>query len=160
MAPQTYRVKTKKLSARHTAAVRVQSPPAQIADAFRSVLPEVVDSLTRQGVSAAGPPFARFFDYSDELADFEAGFPVAAPVAPEGRVAAGELPGAGSRAPSTAAPTTTCSAPTTRSATGCSHTTTTPPARCGRSTSPARSRPMTRPAGRPRSCGRCASRRP
>lgn len=93
MAPQTYRVKTKKLSARHTAAVRVQSPPAQIADAFRSVLPEVVDSLTRQGVSAAGPPFARFFDYSDELADFEAGFPVAAPVAPEGRVAAGELPG-------------------------------------------------------------------
>lgn len=93
MAPQTYRVKTKKLPPQRTAAVRVTAPPARIGEAFRGALPEVIDSLSRQRASTAGPPFARFFDYGDEQADFEVGIPVSAPVAAEGRVEPGELPG-------------------------------------------------------------------
>lgn len=93
MAQQTYRVKAKRLSLQRTAVVRVTARPAQIGETFRGVLPEVLDSVTRQGVSVAGPPFARFFDYSPEQADFEVGVPVSAPLAPEGRVEPGELPG-------------------------------------------------------------------
>jgi effector-binding domain-containing protein len=57
------------------------------------VFPEVASYLEGTGTSPAGPPFARFFDYTEDEADFEAGFPVAEPVPGEGRIAAGELPG-------------------------------------------------------------------
>lgn len=57
------------------------------------MFPEVASYLEGTGASAAGPPFARFFDFTEDEADFEAGFPVAEPIAGEGRIAAGELPG-------------------------------------------------------------------
>jgi effector-binding domain-containing protein len=60
---------------------------------LRGVLGEVAECASRQGVAIEGPPFARFFDYTDEQADFEAGFPVSAPLRAEGRVEPGELPG-------------------------------------------------------------------
>jgi len=88
-----YEIKTRKLSPRHTAVLRVTSPPAEVGAAFRGVLPEVAECISRQGVTVDGPPFARFFDYSEDEADFEAGFPVSEAVQGEGRVAASELPG-------------------------------------------------------------------
>jgi effector-binding domain-containing protein len=88
-----YTIKTRKLKPQPIAAIRVTANPAGIGEAFREVLPEVASYLERAGASPAGPPLARFFDYSEEEADFEAGFPVPEPVESEGRVAAGELPG-------------------------------------------------------------------
>jgi AraC family transcriptional regulator len=88
-----YEIKTRKLSPRQTAVVRVSSPPREIGAAFRSALPDVAECISRQGVAVDGPPFARFFDYTDERADFEAGFPVSEPVRAEGRIEPGELPG-------------------------------------------------------------------
>lgn len=57
------------------------------------MLPEVASYLEGAGASPAGAPFARFFDYAEDEADFEAGFPLSEPVSGEGRIAAGELPG-------------------------------------------------------------------
>jgi len=88
-----YSIKTAKLKPQAVAAIHVTTPPARIAEAFREVLPEVASYLEDIGVSPAGPPFARFFDYTEEEADFEAGFPVAEPVPGDDRVIAGELPG-------------------------------------------------------------------
>ena len=88
-----YDIKTRKLAACDTAVLRVSSPPAEIAAALRSALPEVAECVSRQGVAIEGPPFARFFDYDDERADFEAGYPVSAPLRAEGRVEPGRLPG-------------------------------------------------------------------
>jgi effector-binding domain-containing protein len=88
-----YSIKTTKLKPRPIAAIRVTTPPARLGEAFREVLPEVASYLERVGVSPAGPPFARFFDYTEDEADLEAGFPVNEAVAGEGRVIAGELPG-------------------------------------------------------------------
>jgi effector-binding domain-containing protein len=88
-----YEIKTRKLSPRHTAVLGLSSPPAEIGAALRGALSEVADCISRQGVTVEGPPFARFFDYTDEQADFEAGFPVSEPVRAEGRVESGELPG-------------------------------------------------------------------
>lgn len=88
-----YTIKTTKLKPRAVVAIRVAVPPARITDAFGEVLPEVLAHVERAGARPDGPPFARYFDYSEDEADFEAGYPVAKPVAGEGRVAAGELPG-------------------------------------------------------------------
>jgi effector-binding domain-containing protein len=88
-----YDVKTTKLKPRHTAVIRVTAPPGKIGEALHVVLPEVSEHLSGQGTSPAGPPFVRYFDYTDEEADFEAGFPVERPITPQGRVEAGELPG-------------------------------------------------------------------
>ncbi len=87
-----YDIKTRKLSSQRTAVVRVVSSSAEIGETLRRALGEVADSLARQGVEPSGHPFARFFDYTAEQADFEAGFPVSGPVRAEGRVEPGELP--------------------------------------------------------------------
>jgi effector-binding domain-containing protein len=88
-----YEIKTRKLSPQHIAAIRVTAVPSEIGEALRAVLPEVSGYLDQEGVSPSGPPFARFFDYTEDEADFEAGYPVERPVAGAGRVEAGELPG-------------------------------------------------------------------
>jgi effector-binding domain-containing protein len=71
----------------------VTTEPARIGEAFREVLPEVASYLEGAGASPAGAPLARFFDYTEDEADFEAGFPLSEAVSGEGRIAAGELPG-------------------------------------------------------------------
>jgi hypothetical protein len=62
--------------------------PAFLAGAYA----EVLDVVATQVVAVAGPPFARYA-MSDRGFDVEAGFPTRSPVAPTGRVEAGELPG-------------------------------------------------------------------
>jgi len=75
------------------AAIHVVCAPSRIGDALGETLPEVGAYLERVGVSPAGPPFARYFDFSEDEADFEAGFPLSAPADGEGRITTGELPG-------------------------------------------------------------------
>jgi effector-binding domain-containing protein len=49
--------------------------------------------LQQTGAQAAGPPFVRYFTFEEVETDFEMGVPVVKPVAGEGRIASGELPG-------------------------------------------------------------------
>lgn len=76
-----------------TAAIRVATTQAEISAVLDRLFPEVWAELERQGVPAAGPPFARWHHFAADRVDLEAGFPVAAPVAGAGRIVAGALPG-------------------------------------------------------------------
>lgn len=88
-----YLVRTKKLKPQPTAAIHVVCEPSGVSEAMWRVLPEIGAYLERAGVAPVGGPFARYFDYTEDEADFEGGFMLTEPVAGEGRIAAGELPG-------------------------------------------------------------------
>lgn len=53
---------------------------------------EVMDKVAAQGIAFTGPMFSYHFKMDPEVFDFEVGVPVAAPVAPAGRVQPGRLP--------------------------------------------------------------------
>jgi effector-binding domain-containing protein len=75
------------------ASIRTPIRSDQIHRSLALLLPEVMACLTDAGASAAGPPFARFHAEKEGEIDFEAGVPVAAPIAPNGRVKPSTLPG-------------------------------------------------------------------
>lgn len=53
-----------------------------------------IGSYLRQiGAQPAGPPYVRYHTFEESKTDFELGVPVGEPVAGEGRIARGELPG-------------------------------------------------------------------
>lgn len=52
----------------------------------------VMAALTRQGVSPVGPPVGIYFGMPSETVDVAAGFPVAAPIEPDGDVGVTRLP--------------------------------------------------------------------
>jgi effector-binding domain-containing protein len=68
--------------------VTVADIPGFIGGAFG----EVIQTLSGQGLSPAGPPFGRYVAVDDGF-DVEAGFPTTGVVQPSGRVVACELPG-------------------------------------------------------------------
>jgi effector-binding domain-containing protein len=86
-------IKTTRLRPQPIATIRVTTEPSRMGETLHDVLPEVRSYLERVGANPAGPPFVRYFNYDEDEADFEAGFPVAESVPGEGRIAAGELPG-------------------------------------------------------------------
>ena len=88
-----YDVKARKLSAQRTAVIRVSAPPDRVAAEIRAAIAEVATCLDRQRVGATGPPLARYFDFSEDGAELEAGFPVTEGFRAEGRVQASELLG-------------------------------------------------------------------
>jgi effector-binding domain-containing protein len=55
---------------------------------------ELMATLADQGIAPAGPWYTHHLRMDPEIFDFEIGVPVAGPVAPAGRVVAGELPAA------------------------------------------------------------------
>ena len=86
------RYQIQRLKAQPAAVVRahvaVDGIPHFLAGAFR----EVRAVMAAQGVQGSGAPFARYA-MNDRGFDVEAGLPTRVPVAPTGRVEAGELPG-------------------------------------------------------------------
>ncbi len=76
------------------AIVRLTIPRAEMAQAFPRAIHEILDALADQGITPAGPPFARHLRHDPEVFDFEVGFPVEHPVRSRGRVNGGELPAA------------------------------------------------------------------
>jgi AraC family transcriptional regulator len=84
-----------------TVVVRVSAPTPTIGELFDLHLPNIADRIADLGGEPAGPPFARYHDYSAESVDVELGIPVVAPVAnlrsvgesEAGEVAASQLPG-------------------------------------------------------------------
>jgi len=73
-------------------AIRVVTRPAEIDALVAQILTLLGDHLEKLGVRPNGPPFARHYEFREEHVELEAGFPLADPVAGEGRLAAGELP--------------------------------------------------------------------
>src|SRR5712692_757561 len=88
-----YDVQLKEIEKQPTVVARGETTPDKLGETFAELLPEVSAYLAAKGVEPAGPPFGRFFDYTKDHVDMEAGFPVAAPAGGEGRVQPSELPG-------------------------------------------------------------------
>lgn len=57
------------------------------------MLPARFGYLQQRGAQPAGPPFARYHAFEESETDLENGIPLAAPVAGEGWIADGTLPG-------------------------------------------------------------------
>lgn len=81
-----------------TAVVRAEVPVAEISGFLGGAFGEVMGAISAAGQNPAGPPFARY-DFLEvpagapETFVVEAGFPVNAPVEPNGRVEPSVLPG-------------------------------------------------------------------
>lgn len=76
-----------------TAALRERVPMSDLTAFFDRAFHAASTVLERQGVAITGPPFAVYFDMPTDSVDIAAGFPAAAPVAPEDGVRGLELPG-------------------------------------------------------------------
>jgi hypothetical protein len=75
-----------------TAVVRLTVPRERIAHVMAPAILEVMGTVAAQRVGVAGAWFVRYLRMEGTLLEFEAGVPVAAPVAPAGRVTPGTLP--------------------------------------------------------------------
>ena len=75
-----------------TAVIHRVVPMAEITDFFDRSFTELATVLARQGITPAGPAFARYAGPPDDTADIEVGFPLHDPVEPEGNVERSSLP--------------------------------------------------------------------
>jgi effector-binding domain-containing protein len=80
--------------AQMTAVIRLTIPRAEIQKVMGPGITELVTTVAAQGVGPAGPVYSHHFKMDPASFDFEIGVPVRAPVAPTGRVQAGQLPAA------------------------------------------------------------------
>jgi effector-binding domain-containing protein len=80
------------LAAGPAALVRLTVPRPEIGNVMGPGLAELTQTVAAQGIEATGPWFTHHLRMDPEVFDFEIGVPVAAPVAPQGRVVPGELP--------------------------------------------------------------------
>jgi effector-binding domain-containing protein len=87
-----YQVSRIELEAQPAAVVRGEVGADGIAAFLGGAFGEVMGLLGSQGISPAGPPFARF-EMSGELIGIEAGFPYDGQLRPVGRVELTTLPG-------------------------------------------------------------------
>jgi effector-binding domain-containing protein len=81
-------------AARPTACIHVVVPREEVRNVMGPGYRELMDAVAAQGVTPAGPWLNHHLRMDPEVFDFELSVPVAAPVAPEGRVRTGELPAA------------------------------------------------------------------
>jgi effector-binding domain-containing protein len=87
--PQVTRV-----AAQRTAVIYITIPRAQIREVMGPGITELMQTLAAQGIATTGPWFTHHLRMHPDTFDFEIGVPVAAPVAPTGRVRPGHLPAA------------------------------------------------------------------
>jgi effector-binding domain-containing protein len=81
-------------AAQLTAVIPVTAPRTEIGEVMGPGIAELRAALGAQGLSPAGPWFARYLRMVSDTLDFEIGVPVSSPVAPVGRVRPGQLPAA------------------------------------------------------------------
>jgi effector-binding domain-containing protein len=81
-------------TARPTAVIRFTIPRAEIQSVMGPGIGELMSVLQAQGLAPSGPVYSRHWRMDPATFDFDLGIPVAAPVAPAGRVKPGELPAA------------------------------------------------------------------
>lgn len=80
------------VAAKTGASIRLHVKRADIAKTLAVVFPEVIEHITKAGVSPASPPFSRFHSIQGDDVDLEAGIATSKPVAAGGRVQPTELP--------------------------------------------------------------------
>jgi effector-binding domain-containing protein len=80
-------------TAQPTAGIRGSIPVEQVGAFVSRAFRVTAAALQAQGVTPAGPPFARYRGMPTSAVDIEAGFPVTRRIDPAGEVLPGELPG-------------------------------------------------------------------
>ncbi len=85
-------VKTRTVATVHFASVRKTVKFAEISKALGEIFPEIMFALQKQGIQPIGAPMTRYHRWGPGEADIEAGFPLAKPIEPVGRIAASTLP--------------------------------------------------------------------
>jgi effector-binding domain-containing protein len=81
------------IAPQHTAVVRADVPIAELPAIFDRAFHEVMRTVAAQSLTVTGPPFGFYPRMPTATVEVAAGFPVSAPVAPDGDVTALELPG-------------------------------------------------------------------
>lgn len=76
-----------------TAGVRRVVPMEALSQFFSDAFSSTMRVMSEQGVAPAGPPYGKYYGSPSATVDVEAGFPVSSPIASEGEVRAGSLPG-------------------------------------------------------------------
>ncbi|HEX8599041.1 MAG TPA: GyrI-like domain-containing protein [Chloroflexia bacterium] len=73
--------------------IRGTIPVAELGGTVGERLGALSSYLQQSGARPAGPPYVRYHTFGDTETNFELGVPVVEPVAGEGEVSSGELPG-------------------------------------------------------------------
>jgi len=85
------KIELRVLRAQHTATVRETVRRDDIPATIGRIFQAVSQVVSKQGVTSAGAPFARYHSFGATV-DVEAGMPVATPIQPDGDVKPGQLP--------------------------------------------------------------------
>jgi effector-binding domain-containing protein len=87
------KVEVEQLAPQPVLSIRATVGIVQLGEAMGDRLQALGEYLRQRGAQPAGPPFVRYHTFGESETDLETGVPVAAPIAGEGRIASGELPG-------------------------------------------------------------------
>jgi effector-binding domain-containing protein len=88
----SYSIEVRRLDRQDAAVVRARCRWDQISDTLGGIFSEVWSAISASGGAPLGGAFGRYTPQGDEV-EIEAGFTVAGPVTPSGRVESSELPG-------------------------------------------------------------------
>jgi effector-binding domain-containing protein len=86
-------VEFRQLEPRPVLYIRATAQIEQLGEAMGDRIQALSSYIRERGAQPAGPPFVRYHTFGETETDFEFGVPVVKPVAGEGRIATGELPG-------------------------------------------------------------------
>ena len=86
-------VKIQQLEPQPVVIIRATVRIEQLGEAMGERIQALSDYVQQSGAQPAGSPFVRYHTFGETETDFELGIPVAEPVAGEGRISGGELPG-------------------------------------------------------------------
>lgn len=73
--------------------IRTTIQTVDLGEAVGERISAIGSYLRQSGAQPAGPPYVRYHTFEESESDFELGVPVVEPVAGEGRITRGELPG-------------------------------------------------------------------
>jgi effector-binding domain-containing protein len=86
-------VRLAELAAQPILSIRATIPVAQLGDTMGERIRVLSQFLKERGARPAGPPFVRYHTFGDTETDMEFGVPVTEPLACDGQIVGGELPG-------------------------------------------------------------------
>jgi effector-binding domain-containing protein len=91
-APGREGIRVQDVDEQHVAVIRFKCKPADIGKQLGVALPELMMYLNAIGAKSHGAPYTRYYSFTPDSVDMEAGMPVAEPVVGKGRVKANKLP--------------------------------------------------------------------
>jgi effector-binding domain-containing protein len=92
-APNSTEVELQQRDPQPVVSIRAIIPVAQLGETVGERLEALGAYLHQHGIAPAGPPFVRYHTFAEIETDMEVGFPLVAPLAGEGHITAGKLPG-------------------------------------------------------------------